>query len=95
VTRHPELGLFAVKLTKNAYCAYCGEWVDASLKEPCVGPVLTSGGGTVRWHGKDREEIYRRAVEIRPNRFAIVYTGKMPPDTAIVLCALPSMRGRA
>jgi hypothetical protein len=29
-------------------------------------------------HGKDREEVYRRAVEIRPKRFAIVYTGKMP-----------------
>jgi hypothetical protein len=42
-------------------------------------------GGTVRWHGKDSEEVYRKAVEIRPKRFAIVYTGKMPQDTAIVL----------
>jgi hypothetical protein len=39
--------------------------------------------GTVRGHGKDREEVYGRAAEIR-KRFA-VYTGKMPQNTAIVL----------
>ena len=42
-------------------------------------------GGTVRWHGKDRDEVYRPAVQIRPKRFAIVYTGTMPGDTAIAL----------
>jgi hypothetical protein len=47
--------------------------------------ALRVRSGTVRWHDKDREEVYRRAVEARPTRFAIVYTGKMPLDTAIVL----------
>ena len=46
---------------------------------------MTVHGGTVRWHDKDRDEVYRRAVEMRPKRFAIVYTGKMPEGTAIVL----------
>ena len=41
--------------------------------------------GTERWRGKDREEVYHRAIELRPNRFAIVYTGKMPEGTAIAL----------
>ncbi|HEV8712385.1 MAG TPA: hypothetical protein VGX03_06090 [Candidatus Binatia bacterium] len=41
--------------------------------------------GKVRWRGKDRDEGYRKAVELRPKRFAMLYTGKMPKDTAVVL----------
>jgi hypothetical protein len=59
------------------------EWV--LIEDPRTDEALEVYGGTVRWHGKDREEVYRKAVEIRPRRFAIVYTGKMPQDTAIVL----------
>jgi len=59
------------------------EWV--LIEDPRTDEALEVQGGTVRCHGKDREEVYRRAVEMRPKRFAIVYTGKMPRDTAIVL----------
>ena len=59
------------------------EWV--LIEDPRTDEALEVRSGTVRWHSKDREEVYRRAVEIRPKRFAIVYTGKMPRDTAIVL----------
>src|SRR5437899_3277391 len=59
------------------------EWV--LIEDPQTDEALEVHSGTVRWHGKDREEVYRRAVEIRPKRFAIVYTGKMPQGTAIVL----------
>jgi len=59
------------------------EWV--LIEDPQTDEALEVQSGTVRWHSKDREEVYRRAVEIRPKRFAIVYTGKMPRDTAIVL----------
>jgi hypothetical protein len=59
------------------------EWV--LIEDPWTDEALEVRSGTVRWHGKDREEVYRRAVEIRPKRFAIVYTGKMPPDTAIAV----------
>jgi hypothetical protein len=41
--------------------------------------------GKVLWHSKDREEVYRKAVELRPGRSAMLYTGKMPKDTAVVL----------
>ena len=34
---------------------------------------------------KDRDEVYRKAVELHPKRFAMLYTGEMPEDTAIVL----------
>jgi hypothetical protein len=59
------------------------EWV--LIEDPRTDDALEVRGGTVRCHGKDREEVYRRAVEIRPKRFAIVYTGRMPQDTEIIL----------
>lgn len=59
------------------------EWV--LIENPDTDAALGLRGGTVRWHSKDRDEVYRKAVEMRPRRFAVVYTGKMPKDTAIVL----------
>ena len=59
------------------------EWV--LIENPRTGEFLEVQGGTVRWHSKDREEVYRHAIVAQPKRFAIVYTGKMPPDTAIIL----------
>jgi len=59
------------------------EWV--LIEDPSTDEFLDVRGGTVRWHDKDRDAVYRRAVEIRPKRFAIVYTGTMPGDTAIAL----------
>jgi hypothetical protein len=59
------------------------EWV--LVEDPRTDDALQVQSGTVRWHGKDRDEVYRRAVEIRPKRFAVVYTGKMPQDAVIVL----------
>jgi hypothetical protein len=59
------------------------EWV--LIEDPSTDESLNVRGGTVRCHGKDRDEVYRRAVQIRPRRFAILYTGTMPGDTAIAL----------
>ncbi len=59
------------------------EWV--LIEDPSTDESLEVRGGTVRCHGKDRDEVYRRAVQIRPRRFAIVYTGSMPGNTAIAL----------
>ena len=59
------------------------EWV--LLEDPSTDSSLRISGGTVRCHGKDRDEVYRQTVQIRPRRFAMVYTGTMPGDTAIAL----------
>ncbi len=59
------------------------EWV--LIEDPSTDESLEVRGGTVRCHGKDRDEVYRRAVQIRPRRFAIVYTGQYAGDTAIAL----------
>ena len=59
------------------------EWV--LLEDPQTNEALEVQGGRVLWHGKDRDEVYRKAVEVRPRRFAVLYTGKMPEGTAVVL----------
>ncbi len=59
------------------------EWV--LVEDPQTNEALEVQRGTVRAHSKDRDEVYRTAVELRPKRFAVLYTGKMPKDTAIVL----------
>ena len=59
------------------------EWV--LIEDPDTDESLAIRSGTIRCHDKDRDEVYRRAIQIRPKRFVIVYTGSMPQDTAIAL----------
>lgn len=59
------------------------EWV--LVENPETDENLEVQSGQVRYHSKDRDEVYRKAVELRPHRFAMLYTGTIPEDTAIVL----------
>lgn len=59
------------------------EWV--LLEDPETAPSLEVKAGRVLWHSKDRDEVYRKARELHPKDSAFLYTGKLPPDTAIVL----------
>ncbi len=59
------------------------EWV--LVENPDTNASLEVQSGKVLYHSKDRDEVYRKAVELRPKRFALLYTGSMPEDTAIVL----------
>lgn len=59
------------------------EWI--LIGDPQTNDVLEVQSGRVLWHSKDREEVCRKAVELRPRRAAMLYTGKMPKDTAVVL----------
>ena len=62
---------------------YKSEWV--LVEDPETNEALEVLGGRVRFHSKDRDEVYRKAVGLRPKRFAMLYTGTIPKDTAIVL----------
>ncbi len=62
---------------------FASEWI--LVEDPQVNDALEVQSGKVRWHSKDREEVYRQAVTLRPKQFAVLYTGRMPEDTAIVL----------
>ena len=59
------------------------EWV--LVEDPKTNEALEVTRGNVICHSKDRDEVYRRAVALRPKRSAILYTGRMPEDAAIVL----------
>ena len=59
------------------------EWV--LLEDPQTAPSLEIIGGKVLWHSKDRDEVYRKAHELRPRHSAIIYTGTIPDETIVVL----------
>jgi hypothetical protein len=59
------------------------EWV--LVGDPSTDDSLQVQHGRVLYHSKDRDEVYRKAIELRPPRFAMLYTGTIPKDTAIVL----------
>jgi hypothetical protein len=59
------------------------EWV--LIEDPRTDATLRVLGGTVLHHSTDRDEVYRKAVSLRPKRSAIVYTGDIPEETAVVL----------
>ena len=59
------------------------EWV-------LVGDPVTDEGhhvssGRVLAHSRDRDEVYRRAIELKPKRSAFLFFGTIPENTAIVL----------
>ncbi len=59
------------------------EWV--LIGAPETDEALNIRGGTVLCHSKDRDEVYRKAIALRPARAAVLYTGTIPEGTAIVL----------
>lgn len=59
------------------------EWV--LLEDPEVSKQMEILGGKLLWHSKDRDEVYRKAVELRPKRSATLYTGTIPEGTEVVV----------
>ena len=59
------------------------EWV--LIEDPKTDKGLKVVGGRILHHSKDRDEVYRKAVSLRPKRSAIIYTGEIPEETAVVL----------
>jgi len=63
---------------------YDGEWI--LLGEPQTDPATNAvRAGKVLYHSKDRDEVYRQAIALRPGYFAVLCFASLPPDTAIVL----------
>ncbi|MGQ9626650.1 MAG: hypothetical protein ACUVV0_07070 [Anaerolineae bacterium] len=60
-----------------------GEWV--LIEDPETTETLQVKRGKVLWHSKDRDEVYRKARELRPKHSAIIYIGRLPEDTVVVL----------
>ena len=62
---------------------FVAEWL--LVEDPQTDDALEVRIGKVRFHSKDRDEVYRKAIELRPRRFAVLYTGLIPKDAAVVL----------
>jgi len=60
------------------------EWI--LVEDPETTESLEVTRGKVLWHSKDRDEVYRKARELKPRHSAILYTGPLVPEgTAIIL----------
>ena len=59
------------------------EWV--LIENPELDEHLEVIRGRVAWHSKDRDEVYQKAIELRPKHSAFLYTGRLPEGTAVVL----------
>jgi hypothetical protein len=62
---------------------YAPEWV--LIGEPETDESLTIRAGKVLFHGPGRDEVYRKATELEPGRFAVRYLGSWPENMALIL----------
>lgn len=76
-------GIGDVMTTEEIQRRFVSEWV--LLEDPETESTLEVRQGRLLFHSKDRDEVYRKALELRPKRSAFLYTGRIPEGTAIVL----------
>jgi hypothetical protein len=62
---------------------YAPDWV--LIGEPRTDDEQRLLGGKVLYHSPDRDEVYRRAHELRLDRIAVRYLGTWPENMALVL----------
>ena len=59
------------------------EWV--LIDDPQTDESLAVQGGVVLFHSKNRDDVDRKAIELRRRRFAVLFTGDSPEHIAINL----------
>ncbi len=69
---------------------FISEWV--LVADPELTESLGVVKGRVLWHSKNRDEVYRKARELHPRRSAILYTGTLPDEAAVVLPSSGTIR---
>ena len=60
-----------------------GEWV--LLEAPYEDDRKKVAGGKLLAHSKNRDEVYSKAMELRPKNSAVLYMGPMPDNLWIIL----------
>lgn len=60
-----------------------GEWI--LLEDPYLDERKQVAGGKLLCHSKNRDEVYRKAMELRPKHSAFLYTGPTPDNILINL----------
>ena len=72
-----------VMTIKQIETEFDSEWV--LIRNPLTNEKLEVLSGEVLHHSKDRDEVYRKAVALRPKRSAMLFTGQIPEGTEVVL----------
>jgi hypothetical protein len=62
---------------------YPSEWI--LIGDPKTDDRLTILEGVVLHHSPDRDEVYNKAIELRPRRSAFLFTGRLPKGLSVVL----------
>jgi hypothetical protein len=62
---------------------YPSEWI--LIEDPQTNESLQVEAGRVCFHSKDRDEVYRKLVELRPKHFAVHFSGEIPEDVVVIL----------
>ncbi len=62
---------------------YDGEWV--LILDPVTSKNLEIIQGKVAWHSKDRDEVYRKAMEMKPKHSAVLFLGNPPKGMEFAL----------
>ncbi len=62
---------------------YAPDWV--LISEPQTDEFQRLRAGKILFHSPDREEVYRKAIELRPGDFAFRSLGELPEDMAFLL----------
>jgi hypothetical protein len=62
---------------------YAPDWV--LIGDPQTDEFQRLHGGKVLFHSPNREDVYRRAIELQPGNFAFRYLGEWPEDMAFIL----------
>lgn len=62
---------------------YENEWV--LVEDPELDRSNEVIKGKVLFHSKNRDEVYQKAIELRPKRSAFLYTGPIPDNIFVNL----------
>ena len=62
---------------------YGDEWVLIECRNVDENFELLEG--EVLYHSQDKNDVYKKLLEIRPKDYFIEYTGKVPEDLAVML----------
>lgn len=62
---------------------YAPDWV--LIGEPRTDEHYNVLGGKVLFHSRSREEVYQKAVDLRPGYFAFEFLGDWPKDMEFLL----------
>lgn len=68
---------------EEIYSRFDSEWV--LVEDPEVNENMEVLRGKVVCHSKNRDEVYRKDMELRPKSAAYVYTGTIPEDAVVIL----------